>query len=104
MSFLASLRTRVATGIGRPSLDGRQPGGYRLTAAAGSTFNPFPGWLAKPAARLWPGGAWGLFIRLDKVAPYAGSHLRCLVENELQTNFYLGPPEERQRGPSSERN
>ena len=74
------------------TLDRPFPSGFRLTDARGSNFYPLPGWLAKPAARIWPGGAWGLFVRLEKVRPYDGGYLRWPVTEELETNFYLGPP------------
>lgn len=67
-------------------------GGYRVVEVAGANFYPLPGWMAKPAARIWPGGAWGLFVRFEKTTPYAGSYLRWPVENALETVFYLGDP------------
>ncbi len=66
-------------------------GGFRLAESAGANFYPLPGWLARPAARAWPGGAWAFFGRFEKVRPYEGSYLRWPVEQRLETSFYLGP-------------
>lgn len=66
------------------------PGGFVLRRAGGANFYPFPGPIARAAARAWPGGAWGLFTRFEKVRPYDGSYLRWPVEEQLETNFYLG--------------
>jgi SAM-dependent methyltransferase len=68
------------------------PGGFRLASSAGANFYPLPGPLARRAARLWPGGAWGFFARFEKIQPYDGSYLRWPVTNQLESNFYLGPP------------
>jgi len=73
------------------TIDKPFPGGFVLRDVAGANFYPFPGPLAKPLARLWPGGAWGLFARFEKVLPYGGSYLRWPVEQTLETNFFLGP-------------
>lgn len=77
------------------TIDKPFPGGFVLADAAGANFYPFPGWLAKPAARVWPGAAWGLFVRLQKSTPYSGSYLRWPVDQRLETSFYLGPGEAR---------
>jgi SAM-dependent methyltransferase len=69
-------------------------GGFKLMEHGGSNFYPLPPLLARPAARLWPGGAWGLFARFEKQRPYEGSYLRWPVEQQLETNFYLGPSSE----------
>jgi hypothetical protein len=68
------------------------PGGFALRDVAGANFYPLPGALAKPLARLWPGGAWGLFARFEKASAYTGSYLRWPPEQSLETNFYVGRP------------
>jgi SAM-dependent methyltransferase len=109
---LASLHNRALLAIGRqPSslanwsahlrgytrrdllatIDKPFPGGFALAETAGANFYPLPRVLARPAARLWSGGAWGIFARLEKTSPYAGSYLRWPVDQQLETTFYLGP-------------
>ena len=66
-------------------------GGYWLAQSGGANFYPLPALLARPAARLWPGGAWGFFGRFEKDQPYDGGYLRWLVGEILETDFYLGP-------------
>jgi hypothetical protein len=34
--------------------------------------------------------AWGIFLELEKVAPYGGQFLEYPVRERLETNFYLG--------------
>jgi SAM-dependent methyltransferase len=70
-------------------LDRGFPGGYRLSGFAGSNFYPFPGPVARPLARLFPSMAWGIFLELEKVAPYGGQFLEYPVRERLETNFYL---------------
>ncbi|HEX9043582.1 MAG TPA: class I SAM-dependent methyltransferase [Candidatus Limnocylindrales bacterium] len=71
------------------------PGGFVVTASAGSNFYPLPAALARPAARIWAGGAWGLFLRFEKRRAYDGGYLRWPGQLALETNFYLGPGSER---------
>jgi len=67
------------------------PQGYQLKRFRGSNFYPFPAWLAKPLARIFPGMAWSIFLLLKKVEPYDNnSFLKYPVEEQLQTNFYIG--------------
>ena len=112
---LASFHNRVLLAIGRqPSsianwsahvrgytrrdllatIDKPFPGGFELVDAGGSNFYPLPAVLARRAARLWPGGAWGIFLRLEKRRRYEGSYLRWPIDEQLETNFYLGPRED----------
>jgi hypothetical protein len=74
------------------TIDGPFPGGCTVLETAGANFYPLPPVLARPAARLWPNGAWGLFARLEKSARYVGSYLRWPADHGLETNFYLGAP------------
>lgn len=73
------------------TLDKPFPGGYRLVETGGANFYPLPAPLARRAARLWPGGAWGFFGRFEKVREYDGSYLRWPASQQLETNFYVGP-------------
>ncbi len=73
------------------TIDKPFPGGFQLVQTGGANFYPLPGPLARPAARIWPGGAWAVFGRFEKVAPYAGSYLRWPIDQHLESNFYLGP-------------
>jgi SAM-dependent methyltransferase len=66
------------------------PGGYQLVSFGGGNFYPFPGAVAKPLARLFPTMAWGIFFLLRKVKPYQGEFLRYPVDQQLETNFFLG--------------
>jgi len=66
------------------------PGGYRVDAFGGSNFYPFPPFLAKPLATIFPNFAWGIFLLLRKVGPYNGEFLKFPVEQGLETNFWLG--------------
>jgi SAM-dependent methyltransferase len=73
------------------TIDKPFPGGFRLVQSGGANFYPFPGALARPAARAWPGAAWAFFGRFEKSLPYDGSYLRWPVDQQLETSFYLGP-------------
>jgi len=109
---LASLHNRLLLAIGRQPtsianwsahvrgytrrdlvalLDKPFPEGFRLAEARGANFYPLPGFLARPAARIWPGAAWGFFGRFEKARAYDGEYLRWPARESLETNFYLGP-------------
>ncbi len=66
------------------------PGGYQLQDAGGANFYPLPRILARPAARLFPNLAWGLFVHLKKVQPYAQQFLDYPEAQALETPFFLG--------------
>jgi SAM-dependent methyltransferase len=66
------------------------PGGYALKKFGGSNFYPFPPFLAKPLARLFPGMAWGIFFLFEKQRPYQNEFLEFPVREKLETNFYVG--------------
>jgi len=68
-------------------LNGAYPGGYELAGYGGSNFYPFPGFLAKPLARLYPNMAWGIFFRLVKRGPYHNEFVDYLKKNPLETNY-----------------
>jgi SAM-dependent methyltransferase len=71
-------------------LDSCFPGGYKLKQFKGSNFYPLPSFLAKPLAHVFPDFAWSIFLRLEKQKPYNKQFLEFPVENQLETNFYLG--------------
>src|SRR6218665_1962353 len=64
--------------------------GYSLQGFGGGNFYPFPPFLAKPLASLFPTMAVGMFLKLVKRKEYNGGFLAFPVEQELETNFYLG--------------
>ena len=66
------------------------PGGYSLRKFGGSNFYPFPPFLAKPLAFVFPRMAWGIFLLLQKQHGYTKGFLLHPIEHQLQTNFYLG--------------
>lgn len=67
-------------------------GFFKMTKTAGSNFYPFPPFISKPLAFLFPGMAWGLFAVLQRTDK-TGSFLECLSgdENFLETPFYGSP-------------
>jgi SAM-dependent methyltransferase len=79
-------------------VEGVFPGGYRLAGFGGSNFYPFPGFLARPLAAVFPGMAWGLFFRFVKERPYQGECLHYLETHPLETDFYRGPKKTRRSG------
>jgi SAM-dependent methyltransferase len=76
-------------------LDTVFPGGYALESFGGANFYPLPPFLAKPMARLLPGGAWSIFLLLRKKRVYAEEFLMHPVASELETNFYVADARER---------
>jgi Methylase involved in ubiquinone/menaquinone biosynthesis len=68
------------------------PNGYKLVEFGGGNFYPLPGRLARPLARMFPTMAWGIFFDLEKKGHYSGGFLKFPIENQLETNFYLGEP------------
>jgi len=72
-------------------LEAGHPLGYRLRETRGSNFYPFPPRLARPLAHAMPSLAWGMFLRLEKVAPYERGFLDFPTVAELETNFFVGP-------------
>jgi hypothetical protein len=51
---------------------------------------PFPPVLARPLAAIFPGMAWGIFLRLEKQRPYYREFLEFPVRARLETPFFLG--------------
>lgn len=66
------------------------PGGYILDAFRGSNFYPFPPLIAKPLSALLPNFAWGSFFLFRKVKTYNNEFLRFPIEQNLETNFFIG--------------
>jgi len=71
-------------------LDSVFPAGYRLTGFGGSNFYPFPPFLARPIAAVFPTLAWGIFFDFQKIKAYNGEFLRYPSQERLETNFYVG--------------
>jgi SAM-dependent methyltransferase len=71
------------------------PGGYALRGFRGANFYPFPPLLAKPMARLLPGGAWSIFLLLEKKRRYHEEFLAHPILQELETNFYVADARDR---------
>lgn len=67
------------------------PGGYLLAGFGGSNYYPFPGWLARPLAALFPSAAWSIFLRLRKAREYTSEFIDFPARERLETNFFLGP-------------
>lgn len=66
------------------------PNGYRLRKYGGSNFYPFPPFLAKPLASLFPSMAWGIFLLLRKERKYTNEFITYPIVHQLETNFFLG--------------
>lgn len=68
-------------------LEQAAPGTFRLLDTGGANFYPLPPALARPAARLLPGMAWGLFLHLEKAGAYERQFLDFPTAARLETNF-----------------
>ena len=68
------------------------PGGYELKHFGGSNFYPFHPIIARPMARIFPNMAWGIFLMFEKKKKYSQQFLDFPVEQNLETNFFLGSP------------
>ncbi|OVE76643.1 hypothetical protein BVX98_04965 [bacterium F11] len=66
------------------------PGVYRLKKSGGGNFYPFPGFLAKPLAKVFPNMAVGCFLLFEKVGEYQGQFLDFAAPGKLQTNYFVG--------------
>lgn len=62
----------------------------RVHPPMGAQFYPFPRWLARPLARWFPGLAFTIFFRLEKLGSYRGEILRWPAHASLETNFRVG--------------
>jgi hypothetical protein len=63
------------------------PNGFELDRFGGGNFYPFPPFLAKPLARMFPNLAWGIFLSLRKKIPYHNQFLKFPPDQRLETNF-----------------
>lgn len=67
------------------------PGGYEVSAFAGSQFYPFPRPIARCLSKIFPAASLCIFWLLTKTQHYEGDgFLRHPVDAHLETNFYLG--------------
>jgi SAM-dependent methyltransferase len=66
------------------------PGLFELRGAGGSNFYPFPPFIAKPLAAIFPTMAWGCFLLLKKKRPYNNEFLQYAAPGKLETNFFVG--------------
>jgi len=64
--------------------------GFVLRDFGGSNFYPFPPFVAKPLAAIFPNMAWGIFMRWEKQNDYINQFLEYPTKERLETNFYLG--------------
>ena len=67
-------------------------GFFKLLGRRGSNFYPFPPFLSRPLATLFPSMAWGLFAQFERTGRQ-GTFLACLEgeDNFLETPFYGSP-------------
>jgi len=71
-------------------LDSGFPDGYKLMGFGGSNYYPFPPFLAKPLASIFPTSAWGIFFVFEKRKEYETGFLLYPQTERLETNFFLG--------------
>jgi SAM-dependent methyltransferase len=64
--------------------------GYNVIDFRGSNFYPFPPFLAKPLAKMFPSLAWGIFIHLNKTKEYSNEFMDYLDREKLETFYYRG--------------
>ncbi len=65
-------------------------GYFRFIERKGSNFYPFPPYISKILAKIFPSLAWGLFAKFQRTDK-KGSFLSYLEENFLETPFYGSP-------------
>ncbi|MBF0505378.1 MAG: class I SAM-dependent methyltransferase [Nitrospirae bacterium] len=56
----------------------------------GSQFYPFPGFLARQLARMFPSCAFSIFFLFRKTGPYSNQFIDRLSQVVLETNFFAG--------------
>jgi len=66
------------------------PDGYNLIKWSGSNFYPFPPFISKPLARIFPSCAWGLFMLLKKEREYSNEFIQFPSNENLETNYFVG--------------
>ncbi len=63
---------------------------YELELFGGSNFYPLPALIAKPLAKVFPNFARSIFLMLKMIKHYETQFLEFSLDNQLETNFYLG--------------
>lgn len=71
------------------------PGGYKLRSFRGANFYPFPPFIARQLARIFPSLAWGMFFFLEKRCEYHREFIDAPVIQQLETNYFTGGYEDR---------
>jgi len=66
------------------------PGGYELSAFAGSQFYPLPKIASRVMAKILPNMSYSIFFMLKKLSPYKDEFIQFPIKARLETNFYLG--------------
>jgi SAM-dependent methyltransferase len=62
-------------------------GGYNMINFEGSNFYPFPPFVAKPLAKMFPSFSWGIFFFLEKTLNYSNEFLNYIDKRGLETPF-----------------
>lgn len=78
---------------------------FKLESFRGSNFYPFPPFISKPLAFIFPTLAWGSFYKFKRTSK-KGSFLECLQSDEdfLETPFYGSPQNPAKFIPKAKRN
>jgi SAM-dependent methyltransferase len=63
---------------------------YAVKKIKGANFYPFPPFLARPLAALFPNFAWGLFFLVQKTRPYGNEFIDFAAPGRLESNFFVG--------------
>ncbi len=66
------------------------PGGYEMSAFAGSQFYPLPLKAAKVMAKILPNMSFSIFFMFKKLSTYKNEFIQFPIKAKLETNFYLG--------------
>lgn len=65
--------------------------GCSVVAFRGAQFYPFPRFLARPLAELFPSMAFSIFFLIRKNVEYTGGFAAYPIRANLETNFWTGP-------------
>ncbi len=66
------------------------PGGYKLSAFAGSQFYPFPKRASRVMTKIRPNMSFSIFFMFKKLSTYKNEFIQFPNKAGLDTNFYLG--------------
>ena len=66
------------------------PGGYELSAFAGSQFYPLPKIASRIMTKILPNMSYSIFFIFKKLSPYKDEFIQFPIKASLATNFYLG--------------